>query len=200
MKMKSKTILTYAVVLLLAVFVIVNTVMTWKLMTWFEEDRKSLANMECDIQDLKRALEIEMQLREDLFPQLKKSASLLRKYNPRLDYHTALSYACKIYECSDELVSMDVLTALIVVESSANYRAVSHKGAMGLTQVMPRIWKFDEMVLADPYRNIEIGAAILRYYMQRYGRLGGLSAYNSGKRTASLGYARKVLRIAAANF
>ncbi len=198
--MNRKKVLQYVFYVLLVVTMVVNTVMTCMLTMWIKEDRKSLSNVECDIQELKRSLEVEIQLRKDLFPQLKKSASLLKKYNPRLDHGTALAYAYKIYECSDHEVPMDILTALIVVESSANYRAVSNKGALGLTQVMPTVWNFDREVLEDPYQNIEIGASILKHYIQRYGLEGGLSAYNSGKKNRSLPYARKVIRIARLHF
>ncbi|MBW2184702.1 MAG: lytic transglycosylase domain-containing protein, partial [Deltaproteobacteria bacterium] len=46
-----------------------------------------------------------------------------------------------MYKCSESPVTPELLTALIVVESSANHVAVSNKGAVGLTQVMPHIWR-----------------------------------------------------------
>ncbi|MFC1591932.1 transglycosylase SLT domain-containing protein [Thermodesulfobacteriota bacterium] len=179
---------------------IANMAMTGLLLQRVRTDRNSLQQLDQDMQIIKQKLETEIQLRQDLFPQLKKSARLLQKYNPRLDFATALRYASKIYECSDSKVSFEILTALIVVESSANYRAVSSKGALGLTQVMPNIWKCDRTVLIDPYKNIEIGSSILRHYVGRHGLMGGLSAYNSGKKNASLRYARKVVRIASLHF
>lgn len=182
--------------IVIVIVLVINTAMTCLLTVRISEDRKSLKNLQSDIHELKDKLETEIKLREELFPKLKKSAQLLRKYNPRLDYVTAMKYACKIYECSDENVSFNILTALIVVESSANYIAVSRKGAIGLTQVMPGIWRFDRNTLINPYKNIEIGSSILKYYMNRHGLNGGLSAYNSGKKNGSLRYARKVLRIA----
>ena len=51
-----------------------------------------------------------------------------------------------------------------------------------------------------PYQNIEIGAAILKSYVQRHGLRGGLSAYNSGRKDTALGYAHKVTRIAKLHF
>lgn len=190
-----KTVKYFFYIILLAILVI-NTGMTFMLTRSIREDRRAIKDMQNEILEIKNKVEQEIQLREELFPQLKKSAQLLRKYNPRLSYATALAYAYKIYECSYDDVSMNVLTALIVVESSANYRAVSRKGALGLTQVMPGIWKYDKKILANPYKNIEIGSNILRYYIKRHGLVGGLSAYNSGKKNASLSYARKVLTIA----
>jgi soluble lytic murein transglycosylase-like protein len=167
---------------------------------WINDNRESLQAVNADIRDLKDTLEKEIELRKDFFSKLKKSASLLNKYNPGLDYFTALKYACKIYECSDQDLSVRVLTALIVVESNADFRAVSKRGALGLTQVMPGIWKCDRKVLTDPYKNIEIGSSILKNYINRHGLIGGLSAYNSGKKNNSLGYAEKVVTIANEHF
>ena len=198
--MNTKSYIKYATYMLIVTTLLINTVMMCVLTLWINEDRKSLKNVECDIQEVKHTLEAEIKLRKEIFPQLKKSAQLLMKYNPKLDYQTAMSYACKIYECSDDKVSFDILTALIVVESSANYRAVSEKGALGLTQVMPQIWNFDRKSLVNPYKNIEIGSSILRKYVKRHGLMGGLSAYNSGKKNTALRYAKKVVRIANSHF
>ncbi|MCP4713757.1 MAG: lytic transglycosylase domain-containing protein [Deltaproteobacteria bacterium] len=185
------------------IVVVINLVMSCVLLSWIDDDKKNLkafqatiSNVQSDIQDLKVQVDKEIQLREDLFPKLKKSASLLKKYNPRLDPYTAVAYAFKINECSDDEVTLNILTALICVESSANYKAVSNKGALGLTQVMPKIWNCDRKTLIDPYKNIEIGSSILKYYIKRHGLEGGLSAYNSGRKNRSLPYARKVITIA----
>lgn len=177
-----------------------NVVTSCVLTLWMNEDRKSLKKVEADIRELKAKLEAEIDLRKKLYPGLKKSAGLLKKYNPSLDELTLYRYAHKIHQCSDEFVPPDILTALIVVESSADCEAVSSKGAMGLTQVMPEIWNYDTHTLRNPYKNIEAGSAILRYYIKRYGLSGGLSAYNSGKKTGSPKYARKVMRIANRHF
>jgi len=177
-----------------------NTVMICALTLWLGLERSYLRKLQADMVIIKEKVEREIELREELLPQLKKSAALLRKYNPRLDPHTALAYACKIYQCSDSEVSMDILTALIVVESNARVNAMSSRGALGLTQVMPDVWKCDPSILADPYKNIEIGAAILKNYIRRHGLVGGLSAYNSGRNNRSLPYAHKVLGVAEQHF
>jgi transglycosylase-like protein with SLT domain len=178
------------------VVVIINTFMTFMLFVWINEDRKSLKNVQTEIRELKDVIKDEIKFREELFPKLEKSAKLMKKYNPSLDHFTAVRYAYKIFECSDKDASIDILTALIVVESSANFRAVSHKGALGLTQVMPNIWNCDKKILADPYKNIEVGSSILKHYINRHGLMGGLSAYNCGKKNRSIKYAKKVVRIA----
>ncbi len=182
---------------ILAVAVIVNIIITAVLAVWLLIGLQSIQRDVCEIKVL---LDEEIKLREELFPQLKKSADLLGYYNPSLSYKTALKYAVKIFQCSDDEVSPDLLTALIVVESSADHRAESIKGALGLTQVMPNIWQYEPDVLLDPFQNIEIGARILKYYIERFGLVGGLSAYNSGKQDRALGYAHKVLRVAQLNF
>ena len=173
-----------------------NIITSGILLVWMNQDRKFLIKVEADINDLKDKLETEINFRKKLYPDLKKSAKLLKKYNPALDDLTSVRYAHKIFQCSDEHVSPDILTALIVVESSADPEAVSSKGAVGLTQVMPHIWRYDKKTLKDLYKNIEAGSSILRYYVKTHGLKGGLSAYNCGQKRGSLRYASKVMRIA----
>ncbi len=78
------------------------------------------------------------------------------------------------------------LRAVMRVESAGRVCAVSHKGAMGLMQVMPgtyaelrRRYGFGP----DPYDvrdNILAGAAYLREMYDRFGAPGFLAAYNAG--------------------
>jgi len=157
---------------------------------------KAIKDVHQEIVELKAKVEEEIRLREELFTTLRKSTSLLKKYNPRLDNVTAFKYACKIYECSEDSITPELLTALIVVESSADHIAVSKKGAIGLTQVMPHIWQYQKEELFDPYRNIEVGSKILKYYIDKHGIKGGLSSYNSGNKYRSQRYARYVLKVA----
>jgi len=180
--------------------VIANTAISCVIALQLHDDRASLASLGQELQQVQSALEVEIELRRQLFPQLQKSARLLQRYNPSLDHLTALSWAYKIYECSDETLTCEILTALIVVESQADHRAVSSRGALGLTQVMPEVWNHDSATLINPYQNIEIGASILKKYIKLHGLQGGLSAYNSGRKDAGLDYARKIKRIAQLNF
>ena len=170
------------VLILVFVVIIFNIVTSCVLIVGMNKDRISLKKVEADIRELKDNLETEINLRKTLYPELSKSAKLLKKYNPTLDDLTTVRYAYKIFQCSDEHVSPDILTALIVVESSADSEAVSSRGALGLTQVMPKIWKYDKKTLKNPYKNIEAGSSILSYYVKKYGLKGGLSAYTAGKR------------------
>ena len=198
--MMNKQILKNTVLILVFAAIIFNTVTSGVLIVWMNQDRKSLKKVEADIRELKEKIETEINLRKSLYPELKKSAKLLKKYNPTLDDLTTVRYAYKIFQCSDEHVSPDILTALIVVESSADSQAVSSKGALGLTQVMPNIWKYDKKTLKNPYKNIEAGSSILSYYVKKHGLKGGLSAYNSGKKSGAPRYASKVIRLAGLYF
>ena len=198
--MMNKQILKNTVLILVFAAIIFNTVTSGVLIIWMNQDRTSLKKVEADIRELKDKLEAEISLREKLYPEMNKSAKLLKKYNPTLDDLTTVRYAYKIFQCSDEYVSPDILTALIVVESSADSEAESTKGALGLTQVMPNIWKYDKETLKNPYKNIEAGSLILSYYVKKYGLKGGLSAYNSGKKSGAPRYASKVIRLAGLHF
>ena len=189
-----------AVLILVFAAIIFNTVTSGVLILWMYQDRRSLEKLEVDIREFNNKLEAEINLRKNFYPKLEKSAKLLKKYNPTLDDLTTVRYAHKIFQCSDEHVSPDILTALIVVESSADSEAVSPKGALGLTQIMPNIWKYDKKTLKNPYKNIEVGSSILSYYVKKHGLKGGLSAYNSGQKNGSPKYASKVMRIAGTYF
>jgi soluble lytic murein transglycosylase-like protein len=78
-------------------------------------------------------------------------------------------------------VPEDLFLKLVQQESGFNPKARSHKGALGLAQLMPetaRVLRVDPM---DPYQNLDGGA---RYLMQQYRAFGNwrlaLAAYNAG--------------------
>jgi len=168
------------------------------------DDRNTLNVVQVEIQELKRRVEMEIKLRQEIFPEIKKSTALLSNYNPELDPLTALSYALKIWQCSDEVVPHDLLTALIVVESGARHNAISPQGAMGLMQIMPGDSTYGPRELKNPYKNIEVGSEILRQNIKQYGLIGGLQVYYSGafnpNKGSSLRYAKKVLDTAGHHF
>lgn len=181
---------------LAAIILLLNSIVLILTLSMINKNSKAIKDVHQEIIELKAKVEAELKLREKLFTALLKSASLLKRYNPQLDSITAFKYACKIYECSEHPVTPELLTALIVVESSANHIAVSNKGAVGLTQVMPNVWQCQQEELFDPYKNIEIGSKILKYYIDKDGVKGGLSSYNSGNKNSSQRYARYVLKVA----
>ncbi len=104
-----------------------------------------------------------------------------------------------------------LLLLLTLIESRFDPQAVSSKGALGMTQVMPNVWltriEFisDRRDLMDPFLNIYAGAHVLRYYLDRAkGNVKlALLMYNRGEGAVnrdilkghdpSNGYAQKVL-------
>jgi hypothetical protein len=181
---------------LAGIMLLLNSIVLILSLSIIYRNSKAIGVVHQEIMELKVQVEKEIKLREEFFSALQKSANLLRQYNPRLDRITAFKYAYKIYKCSESPVTPELLTALIVVESSANHVAVSNKGAVGLTQVMPHIWQYQRNELLNPYKNIEVGSKILKYYIDKHGVEGGLSSYNSGNKRTSLRYARYILRVA----
>ncbi len=75
----------------------------------------------------------------------------------------------------------DLFARLIQQESNWNPRARSHKGAMGLAQLMPGTARYLRVNADDPVQNLEGGA---RYLAEQYRTFGSwrlaLAAYNAG--------------------
>jgi soluble lytic murein transglycosylase-like protein len=100
---------------------------------------------------------------------------------------------------------------LTLIESRFDPQAESSKGALGMTQVMPKVWLkridfiSDRKDLMDPFLNIHAGAHVLRHYLDRAkGNVKlALLMYNRGEGAVnrdilkghdpSNGYAHKVL-------
>jgi soluble lytic murein transglycosylase-like protein len=78
-------------------------------------------------------------------------------------------------------VPEDLFLRLVQQESGWNPRAVSHKGATGLAQLMPATARRLGVDMHDPRQNLEGGARYLRMMYDRFGswRL-ALAAYNAG--------------------
>ena len=79
-------------------------------------------------------------------------------------------------------VDQYLIHALIEAESGYRATAVSHRGAMGLMQLMPALAA--EYAVSDPYdptQNIEAGTRHLRRLMDKYSIAGALAAYNAGE-------------------
>lgn len=86
-------------------------------------------------------------------------------------------------------VDVELLKAIIAVESGFKPGAVSPKGAVGLMQIMP-VGKTPEaraaeaQRLLDPRHNIHTGARLLSRLMHRHGRIDiALAAWNAGEGT-----------------
>lgn len=117
----------------------------------------------------------------------------------------------KIYDyASKHEIEPDMAYGLVFTESSFRERAVSHVGARGLTQLMPRTAEWLEpgvttRDLYDPDVNLDIGFRYLRQLIDKYGGdvENALTAYNRGPGTVDRildrggnpdnGYAGKVL-------
>ncbi len=76
---------------------------------------------------------------------------------------------------------VDLFARLVQQESGWNPRALSHKGAIGLAQLMPATAQRLGVDPADPGQNLDGGARYLRQQYETFGtwRL-ALAAYNAG--------------------
>jgi soluble lytic murein transglycosylase-like protein len=97
---------------------------------------------------------------------------------PVRDWAPVIDYYARRHHVEPKLVR-----AMIQVESGYNPRALSHKGAMGLMQLMPETAQ--ELAVEDPYdpfENIRGGTTYLRRLLDRFRqRLElALAAYNAG--------------------
>lgn len=78
-------------------------------------------------------------------------------------------------------VPVDLFLKLVQQESNWNAKAKSHKGALGLAQLMPGTARALRVDPLDPRQNLEGGARYLKQQYQKFGswRL-ALAAYNAG--------------------
>jgi soluble lytic murein transglycosylase len=94
-------------------------------------------------------------------------------------------------------VSPAMISALIFAESRFNPVARSHKGALGLMQIMPDtgawvagklLWKnFSDRDLLDPEKNLKVGIWYIAYLKRQYNQNDylALASYNAGSRYVS---------------
>ena len=78
-------------------------------------------------------------------------------------------------------IPIDLFKRLVQQESAWNQNARSHKGAIGLAQLMPGTAKYLNVNPYDAYQNLDGGA---RYLAEQYRKFGSwrlaLAAYNAG--------------------
>ena len=90
------------------------------------------------------------------------------------------------HAAQENQIDINLIHAIITVESDYNPRAVSAKGAVGLMQLMPSTARrFGVVNSFDPYQNIHGGARYLAYLLKLFNndkRL-AVAAYNSGEQS-----------------
>jgi soluble lytic murein transglycosylase-like protein len=98
-------------------------------------------------------------------------------------------YGAMIYEAARKhQVNPQVVAALIRAESAGNPRAVSHKGARGLMQLMPATaerFGVARARLYEPDQNLEAGVRYLSWLLDQFPNdlAKVLAAYNAGEQT-----------------
>jgi soluble lytic murein transglycosylase-like protein len=81
-------------------------------------------------------------------------------------------------------IDIELLKALITVESGFNAKAVSPRGAVGLMQIMPAGADSTTEQLLDPRHNVLTGARLLADLMRRHDGIDvALAAWNAGEGT-----------------
>lgn len=95
----------------------------------------------------------------------------------------------------DSRLPARMVAALVYVESSCRADVVSKKGAVGLVQVNPQVWRYSRRALQDPYTNLQVGTRILAGYIRAHGLREGLHRYN-GLGDTSEDYSERVLQAA----
>lgn len=121
--------------------------------------------------------------------------SRLRHENPRLDGRTAERIAGAVQRCEHHYgVAPRITLAVMIVESNVRPAAVSPKGAIGLMQVMPHMFRDLGLPgnVAHIESNVEAGCILLADNMRRLGEDRGISAYFWGARIGGDAYLGKV--------
>ncbi len=100
-------------------------------------------------------------------------------------YRREIAEACREFDLEETLVC-----AVIHTESKFEPSACSRVGAMGLMQLMPAtaVWIADSIGAPElagdlyaPAANIRLGAAYLRYLLDKFPLRDALAAYNAGE-------------------
>ena len=81
-------------------------------------------------------------------------------------------------------IDIELLKAIIAVESGFDAKAVSPRGAVGLMQIMPSVESADATQLLDPRTNIQTGARLMAGLIRRHAGIDvALAAWNAGEGT-----------------
>ena len=117
-----------------------------------------------------------------LMPDSEIGRGLIPSMNPPYDGRYRGEYYSMAREAARRnRVPEDLFLRLVQQESAWNPTAVSHKGAIGLAQLMPGTARLLRVNPRDPRQNLDGGARYLREQYERFGnwRL-ALAAYNAG--------------------
>jgi soluble lytic murein transglycosylase-like protein len=121
--------------------------------------------------------------------------ALLEEVNPNLAPSELDRIASAVIRYSAKYaLDPELVTAVLLVESSARPWARSPKGAVGLMQVMPYMMEPLELAgnAATIESNIEAGCWILSQNIERLGEEEGISSYFWGSDIRNLAYLQKV--------
>jgi len=102
---------------------------------------------------------------------------------PQMSFDEAVYYSTTIVTASHvENVPINVLTAIVAKESMFNPSAISNKHAVGLAQVVPKVWDNNTPYnIYDREGNVLAGAYILSQYKDKCGSWScAIKAYNVG--------------------
>ena len=109
-----------------------------------------------------------------------------------LDYGSQIAVYSRMNQVNPAMIG-----AIIFVESRFNTEARSHKGALGLMQIMPQtgVWVADQLMwkgfssrdLLDPDKNLKIGIWYIAYLKRQYKQNDylALASYNAGSKYVS---------------
>lgn len=122
-------------------------------------------------------------------------AALMRRVNPTLSEVESARIGQAVLRSSNRFeLDPELVTAVLLVESSARPWARSPKGALGLMQVMPHMASGMRIAgnLTTIESNIEAGCWILSGNIRRLGESDGISAYFWGSDIRGVAYLDRV--------
>ena len=128
-------------------------------------------------------------------------AAILQRVNPSLSPEQRRRISAAVVRYSEKYgIDPQLVTAVLLVESSARPWARSYKGAIGLMQVMPHVVRPLQPAgnLTTIESNVEAGCFILADNIRRLGEDDGISAYFWGSEIRDASYLDRVREARAA--